>query len=87
MGVSHVKINLTKLLHSLLSSLRLTAYVAKVFAMANGLVAVEKDKICDAVKFLILNAQQPDGLFREVGKVSHGEMIVRAMISVTSVFN
>ncbi|XP_044201965.1 complement C3-like [Thunnus albacares] len=57
------------------SSTWLTAYVAKVFAMANGLVAVEKDKICDAVKFLILNAQQPDGLFREIGKVIHGEMI------------
>ena len=80
MGVSHVKINLTKLLHSLLSSLRLTAYVAKVFAMASSLVAVEKDDVCGAVKFLILNAQQPDGLFTEVGKVYDAKMTVRAMI-------
>ncbi|XP_061844093.2 complement C3-like [Nerophis lumbriciformis] len=53
----------------------LTAYVAKVFSMANQLVAVQRDVICDAVKFLILKAQQPDGMFREVGTVSHGEMI------------
>uniref|UniRef100_A0A4W6E061 Uncharacterized protein n=1 Tax=Lates calcarifer TaxID=8187 RepID=A0A4W6E061_LATCA len=56
-------------------SLRLTAYVVKVFAMANEKVAVQSDVVCDAVKFLILKAQQPDGLFREVGRVSHGEMI------------
>uniref|UniRef100_A0A4W6DY20 Uncharacterized protein n=1 Tax=Lates calcarifer TaxID=8187 RepID=A0A4W6DY20_LATCA len=54
----------------------LTAYVVKVFAMANEKVAVQSDVVCDAVKFLILKAQQPDGLFREVGRVSHGEMIV-----------
>ncbi|KAM7010010.1 complement C3-like [Tautogolabrus adspersus] len=57
------------------SSTWLTAYVAKVFAMANNLAAVENYVICDAIKFLILNAQQPDGVFREVGRVSHGEMI------------
>lgn len=56
---------------------RLTAYVAKVFAMANNLVAVPDNIICEAVKFLILHAQQPDGTFKEVGRVSHGEMIVR----------
>ena len=68
---------------SFLSYLRLTAYVAKVFAMANNLVAVQSQHICDAIKFLILKAQQPDGLFREVGKVIHGEMIVRILISLT----
>ncbi|XP_019744648.1 complement C3 [Hippocampus comes] len=57
------------------SSSWLTAYVAKVFSMSNQLVAVQRDVICDAVKFLILNAQQPDGMFREVGRVAHGEMI------------
>ncbi|KAI9533955.1 hypothetical protein NQZ68_018323 [Dissostichus eleginoides] len=54
----------------------LTAYVAKVFAMANNLVAVQSPHICEAIKFLILNAQQPDGLFKEDGPVIHGEMIV-----------
>lgn len=49
--------------------------------MANGLVAVPKERICDAVKFLILRAQQPDGMFREVGRVSHQEMIVRALFA------
>ncbi|XP_077380302.1 complement C3-like [Festucalex cinctus] len=56
------------------SSSWLTAYVAKVFAMAYPLVAVQRDVICDAVKFLILNAQQPDGMFKEVGNLIHGEM-------------
>uniref|UniRef100_A0A3B4F898 Complement C3-like n=1 Tax=Pundamilia nyererei TaxID=303518 RepID=A0A3B4F898_9CICH len=41
----------------------LTAYVAKVFAMAYYLIRVDKDVICDAIKFLILNTQQPDGIF------------------------
>ncbi|XP_070776593.1 complement C3-like [Enoplosus armatus] len=57
------------------SSTWLTAYVAKVFAMANDLVAVESNIICDAVKFLTLSTQQPNGMFREVGRVSHGAMI------------
>ncbi|KAF0023436.1 hypothetical protein F2P81_024066 [Scophthalmus maximus] len=46
---------------------QLTAYVAKVFTMANNLETLQKDVICGAVKFLILNAQHPDGVFREVG--------------------
>ncbi|XP_059191662.1 complement C3-like [Centropristis striata] len=57
------------------SSTWLTAYVAKVFSMAYHLVAVQKQIICDAVKFLILNTQQPDGMFREVGIIYHLEMI------------
>uniref|UniRef100_A0A3Q3BHM5 Complement C3-like n=1 Tax=Kryptolebias marmoratus TaxID=37003 RepID=A0A3Q3BHM5_KRYMA len=57
------------------SSSWLTAYVARVFAIAYNLVAVESDHICGAVKYLILNAQQPDGMFREVGKVIHKEMM------------
>uniref|UniRef100_A0A8D0D1B0 Complement C3-like n=1 Tax=Sander lucioperca TaxID=283035 RepID=A0A8D0D1B0_SANLU len=57
------------------SSTWLTAYVAKVFAMTYNLVRVEKEHICEAIKFLILKAQQPDGLFTEVGTVIHGEMM------------
>ncbi|KAJ4948838.1 hypothetical protein JOQ06_020361, partial [Pogonophryne albipinna] len=57
------------------SSSWLTAYVAKVFAMAHNLVAVQSPHICEAIKFLILNAQQPDGLFREVGNVFMGQMM------------
>ncbi|XP_073327860.1 complement C3-like isoform X1 [Pagrus major] len=57
------------------SSTWLTAYVIKVFAMANNLVAAKENVICDAVKFLILYAQQPNGMFNEVGKVSHREMM------------
>ncbi|KAF1394912.1 hypothetical protein PFLUV_G00006050 [Perca fluviatilis] len=57
------------------SSTWLTAYVAKVFAMANHLMAVQSQHICDAIKSLILKAQQPDGSFKEVGLIIHGEMI------------
>ncbi|XP_030585760.1 complement C3-like isoform X2 [Archocentrus centrarchus] len=57
------------------SSTWLTAYVVKVFAMANNLVAVQSEVICNAVSFLILNTQQPDGMFREVGSVSHKEIL------------
>ncbi|KAM9769659.1 complement C3-like isoform 1-T1 [Menidia menidia] len=57
------------------SSSWLTAFVVKVFSIAYKLVAIKNEHICESVKYLILNAQQPDGLFREVGKVIHGEMI------------
>uniref|UniRef100_A0A8C7YH45 NTR domain-containing protein n=1 Tax=Oryzias sinensis TaxID=183150 RepID=A0A8C7YH45_9TELE len=58
-----------------LYSTRLTAYVVKVFSMAYNLVAIRKEHICDAVKFLILKAQLPDGMFKETGQIYHGEMI------------
>ncbi|XP_033969799.1 complement C3-like isoform X1 [Trematomus bernacchii] len=57
------------------SSSWLTAYVAKVFAMANNLVAVDRAHICEAITFLILNAQQPDGSFIEVGMVIMGQIM------------
>lgn len=46
--------------------------------MANSLVAVQKDHICNAVKYIILNAQRPDGRFIETGGMYHKEMIVCA---------
>ncbi|XP_075320390.1 complement C3-like [Odontesthes bonariensis] len=52
------------------SSTWLTAYVAKVFAMAHNLMAVETRVICDAIKFLILNTQRPNGMFFEMGHVT-----------------
>ncbi|XP_033988377.1 complement C3-like [Trematomus bernacchii] len=58
------------------SSYWLTAYVAKVFAMANNLVAVDRAHICEAITFLIRKAQQPDGSFIEVDAVSSGLMMV-----------
>ena len=79
MGAFHVQINEIILWQPPFFSHRLTAYVAKVFAMANNLVAVQRDLICDAVKFLI-KTQQDDGMFREVGGIIHGEMIVCALI-------
>ncbi|CAM4693285.1 complement C3-like [Caretta caretta] len=53
----------------------LTAYVAKVFAMAKKLVSIENQVICGAVKWLILEKQKPDGVFQEDAPVIHGEMV------------
>lgn len=63
--------------HFLIFSLRLTAYVAKVFAMANSLVPIQKSIICDAIHFLISQTQNPNGAFREIGRVYSSGMNVR----------
>ncbi|XP_044134688.1 A.superbus venom factor 1-like [Bufo gargarizans] len=57
------------------SSTWLTAYVVKVFSLASRLVDIEKNAICDPVKWLILNKQNPDGKFREDFHVYHQEMV------------
>ncbi|XP_030635399.1 complement C3 isoform X2 [Chanos chanos] len=57
------------------SSTWLTAYVAKVFTMASDLISIEVNVICSALKWLILNAQLPDGRFKEDAPVIHGEMV------------
>lgn len=56
--------------------LRLTAYVAKVFAMAINMVDIKPEVVCGAIKWLILEKQQPDGLFQEDAPVIHKEMVV-----------
>ncbi|XP_069623416.1 complement C3-like [Ranitomeya imitator] len=49
----------------------LTAYIAKVFASANALTGVvDRDILCGSIKWLILNTQQPDGLFVEKAPIS-----------------
>ncbi|MED6262907.1 hypothetical protein ATANTOWER_029080, partial [Ataeniobius toweri] len=53
----------------------LTAYAVKVFSLAHNLVAIQSQDICDAVRFLILSSQESNGMFREVGSISHTEMI------------
>ncbi|KAI5623490.1 complement component c3a precursor [Silurus asotus] len=57
------------------SSTWLTAYVAKVFAMASDLISVQEDVLCSAIKWLILNVQLPDGTFIEKAPVIHSEMV------------
>lgn len=63
--------------HFLIFSLRLTAYVVKVFAMASNLVPIESSVICDAIRFLISQTQNSDGSFREIGRVYSSGMSVR----------
>nr|XP_033779887.1 complement C3 [Geotrypetes seraphini] len=53
----------------------LTAYVVKVFSMANDLIAIEAEVLCGAVKWLILEKQKPDGIFQEDAPVVHAEMV------------
>ncbi|POI25731.1 hypothetical protein CIB84_010522 [Bambusicola thoracicus] len=57
------------------SSTWLTAYVAKVFAMAINMVDIKPEVVCGAIKWLILEKQQPDGLFQEDAPVIHKEMV------------
>ncbi|NXI59921.1 CO3 protein, partial [Chloroceryle aenea] len=57
------------------SSTWLTAYVAKVFAMAIRLIDIEPEVVCGAIKWLILEKQKPDGIFQEDGPVIHKEMV------------
>ncbi|XP_067296782.1 complement C3-like isoform X2 [Pseudorasbora parva] len=57
-----------------LSSTWLTAYVAKVFAMASKFVALEDNVICSALKWLVLHKQQPEGSFKEEAAVHQSEM-------------
>ncbi|XP_056621667.1 complement C3-like isoform X2 [Triplophysa dalaica] len=57
------------------SSTWLTAYVAKIFALANNLITVEENVLCSALKWLVLNKQLPDGSFKEDAPVVHGEMV------------
>ncbi|KAI7810656.1 complement C3-like [Triplophysa rosa] len=57
------------------SSTWLTAYVAKIFAMASNLVAVEENVLCSALKWLVINKQLPDGSFKEDAAVINREMV------------
>ncbi|XP_063065994.1 complement C3-like [Engraulis encrasicolus] len=57
------------------SSAWLTAYVAKVFSIASEIISIEDKVICEALKWLVLNSQQPDGIFKETFNVYHGEMV------------
>ncbi|XP_051992807.1 complement C3-like [Xyrauchen texanus] len=57
------------------SSTWLTAYVAKVFAMANNLITINENVICSTLQWLVLNKQLPDGSFKEEAPVVHGEMV------------
>ncbi|XP_047659458.1 complement C3-like isoform X1 [Tachysurus fulvidraco] len=57
------------------SSTWLTAYVAKVFALASDLVMINEDIFCSALKWLNLKSQMQDGSFKENAPVYHGEMV------------
>ncbi|KAL8164556.1 UNVERIFIED_CONTAM: hypothetical protein K2H54_053398, partial [Gekko kuhli] len=57
------------------SSTWLTAYVAKVFAMAKPIASsIDAKVICGAIKWLILEKQKPDGMFQEDSPVGSRSM-------------
>ncbi|XP_077326609.1 venom factor-like [Lithobates pipiens] len=56
------------------SSTWLTAYVVKVFALSQDLISVDRDVLCNSVKWLLLEKQKPDGMFEENAPVYHQEM-------------
>ncbi|XP_067296789.1 complement C3-like [Pseudorasbora parva] len=56
------------------SSTWLTAYVAKVFAMASNIVHINQNVICSALTWLIQFKQSADGAFREDAPVYSGSM-------------
>ncbi|XP_030635401.1 complement C3 [Chanos chanos] len=43
----------------------MTAYAAKMFTIASQLVQIQENVICESFKWLILNAQLPDGVYKE----------------------
>ncbi|KAK0147122.1 Complement C3 [Merluccius polli] len=63
------------------SSSWLTAYAAKVFAMAYNLVDIDKNVLCGAIRWVILNSQMPNGRFVKIGRVYDGRIMggMRAM--------
>ncbi|PIO36849.1 Complement C3, partial [Aquarana catesbeiana] len=56
------------------SSTWLTAYVVKVFALAQDLINIDRDILCNSVKWLLLEKQKPDGMFEENAPVYHQDM-------------
>ncbi|XP_066516759.1 complement C3-like [Hoplias malabaricus] len=53
----------------------LTAYVIKMFSMSSNLVTIMEQRIiCDAVKWIILKTQLPDGVFTEVSHIYSSAM-------------
>uniref|UniRef100_A0A8B9R891 Complement component c3a, duplicate 1 n=1 Tax=Astyanax mexicanus TaxID=7994 RepID=A0A8B9R891_ASTMX len=53
----------------------LTAYVSKVFTLASNLIRIDEKVLCGSLKWLVLNTQTSDGMFREDAPVIHGEMV------------
>ncbi|KAM3924663.1 A.superbus venom factor 1-like [Leptodactylus fuscus] len=57
------------------SSTWLTTYVAKVFAMGQGLVEIDTNVLCESIKWLILEKQNADGRYKEDAPVLRQELV------------
>nr|XP_055060094.1 complement component c3a, duplicate 6 [Misgurnus anguillicaudatus] len=86
-AVNHINTGYQQMLHfrkgdgsyavlmSTRSSTWLTAYVAKVFVMANDFIDVDENVLCSALKWIVNKKQQANGMFKEDAHVNHEEMI------------
>ncbi|KAI5089751.1 complement C3-H1-like precursor, partial [Silurus meridionalis] len=52
----------------------LTAYVVKMFSLADELVAINHKVICDAAEWLVTKTKSPEGMFTEVSSVGSSSM-------------
>ena len=73
-----ISVLISRHLFSLPFTLRLTAFVMRVFCKAQQFdgVTIDENLICESVGWLIQN-QRVDGALPEVHAVIHGEMVVR----------
>ncbi|XP_046693883.1 complement C3-like [Silurus meridionalis] len=52
----------------------LTAYVVKMFSLADELVTVNHKVICDAAEWLVTKTKSPEGMFTEVSSIGSSSM-------------
>ncbi|KAF7689271.1 hypothetical protein HF521_012624 [Silurus meridionalis] len=52
----------------------LTAYVVKMFSLADELVAINHKVICDAAEWLVNKTMSPEGMFTEVSRIGSSSM-------------
>uniref|UniRef100_A0A8D0GLW7 Anaphylatoxin-like domain-containing protein n=1 Tax=Sphenodon punctatus TaxID=8508 RepID=A0A8D0GLW7_SPHPU len=64
----------------------LTAYVVKVFAIASKLAPIDRHVLCGAIKWLILDKQNPDGSFHEDAPVQSAALAVSLVSIESSIF-
>lgn len=61
-------------IHSCPCLSRLTAYVVKIFSLADDLIYIEKKVICQAIDWLVTRRKDSHGMFYEVSEVSSSSM-------------
>uniref|UniRef100_A0A8C5DA84 Complement component c3b, tandem duplicate 2 n=1 Tax=Gouania willdenowi TaxID=441366 RepID=A0A8C5DA84_GOUWI len=64
-------------------AVRITAYVVKVFSMANSFIGIKQKEVCDPILYLIKHKiSGPDTMFREDNPVYSPTMMVRKRLTM-----